>query len=219
MAEEARRHGVVEIAAVGTAGLRLAANRQKFIDAVRERSGIEVEVIDGEEEGRLAYLAVKSGLGFGEGSLAVFDTGGGSSQFTFGDGERVDERFSLNVGAARFTEKYGLGDIVSESTLASALEAISSDLERLDGRPVPDALVGMGGAVTNLTAVKLRLATYDPDAVQGSVLDRAEVDRQIELFSYAFRRAAPRDRRPPTQPSGGHTRRRLHRSDRSIQAR
>jgi exopolyphosphatase/guanosine-5'-triphosphate,3'-diphosphate pyrophosphatase len=182
MAEEARRLGVEQIATVGTAGLRLAANRQKLIDAARERAGVEVEVIDGEEEGRLAYLAVKSGLGFGDGSLVVFDTGGGSSQFTFGSGGGVDERFSVNVGAARFTEKYGLGEVASESALASALEAIASDLASLDGRPVPDALVGMGGAVTNLTAVKLGLATYDPDAVQGAVLDSGEVDRQIELF-------------------------------------
>jgi exopolyphosphatase/guanosine-5'-triphosphate,3'-diphosphate pyrophosphatase len=40
----------------------------------------------------------------------------------------------------------------------------------------------MGGAMTNLTAVRLSLATYDPDAVQGAVLERAEVDRQIELY-------------------------------------
>jgi exopolyphosphatase/guanosine-5'-triphosphate,3'-diphosphate pyrophosphatase len=40
----------------------------------------------------------------------------------------------------------------------------------------------MGGAVTNITAVKLGLASYDPDAVQGAVLDRAEIDRQIELY-------------------------------------
>ena len=43
-------------------------------------------------------------------------------------------------------------------------------------------LVAMGGAVTNITAVKLGLATYDPDLVQGAVLDRAEIDRQIELY-------------------------------------
>src|SRR5207342_2318751 len=45
-----------------------------------------------------------------------------------------------------------------------------------------DALVAMGGAVTNLAAVKHELATYDPEVVQGAVLDRAEVDRQIELY-------------------------------------
>ena len=48
------------------------------------RCGVRIEVITGEEEGRLAYLAVKSGLGLGDGSMVIFDTGGGSSQFTFG---------------------------------------------------------------------------------------------------------------------------------------
>ena len=66
--------------------------------------------------------------------------------------------------------------------LSKALAAISADLSRLDDRPSPDALVGMGGAVTNMTAVMLELATYDPDRVQGAILDRAEVDRQIELY-------------------------------------
>jgi exopolyphosphatase/guanosine-5'-triphosphate,3'-diphosphate pyrophosphatase len=66
--------------------------------------------------------------------------------------------------------------------LRDALAAISADLSSIDGRPPPDALVAMGGAVTNLTAVKLGLATYDPDAVQGATLDRAEIDRQIERY-------------------------------------
>ena len=47
-----------------------------------------------------------------------------------------------------------------------------------------DALVGMGGAVTNITAVKHGMTEYDPDVVQGTVLDRAEVDRQIELYRH-----------------------------------
>ena len=55
----------------------------------------------------------------------VFDTGGGSSQFTFGHGERVDERFSVNVGAARFTERFGLDGPVSEETLGAARAAIA----------------------------------------------------------------------------------------------
>ena len=182
MADEARRDGAEAIAAVGTAGLRIAANRSAVVDAVRERAGVELEVIGGEEEGRLAYLAVKAALGLGRGSLVVFDTGGGSSQFTFGDGDRVDERFSVDVGAARFTERFGLDRAVGEDTVAAALEAIAADLTRLDGRPAPQTLVGMGGAVTNLTAVAHRLARYDPEIVQGAVLDRAEIDRQIELY-------------------------------------
>jgi exopolyphosphatase/guanosine-5'-triphosphate,3'-diphosphate pyrophosphatase len=45
-----------------------------------------------------------------------------------------------------------------------------------------DALVAMGGAITNIAAVSHGLATYDPDVVQGTVLDREEIDRQVELY-------------------------------------
>ena len=108
MASEARENEVAAIAAVGTMGMRTARNSEQFIGAVQQRCGVAIEVIAGDEEGRLAYLAVKSGLGLTEGSLAIFDSGGGSTQFTFGRGSAVDERFSLNVGAVRYTEQYGL---------------------------------------------------------------------------------------------------------------
>ncbi len=112
----------------------------------------------------------------------VFDTGGGSSQFTFGDGVVVAEQFSVPVGAVRLTERYGLDGAVSEDALRDTLERIASELDRLDGRPSPEVLVGMGGAVTNLAAVELGLAVYDPDAVQGTRLHRDAIDRQIELY-------------------------------------
>ena len=182
MAEQARREGAGQIAAVGTAGLRIAPNSASFIAAVQERCGVTVEVISGEEESRLAYLGAVSGIGAAQGSRVVFDTGGGSSQFTFGRGDQVDERFSVDVGAVRFTERYGLSGAVPTGVLGDALDAIGADLSRLDGRPSPEALVAMGGAVTNLAAVKHGLARYDPEVVQGTVLDRDEIDRQIELY-------------------------------------
>jgi exopolyphosphatase/guanosine-5'-triphosphate,3'-diphosphate pyrophosphatase len=197
MAEEAARQAVVTTAAVGTAGLRMARNSNAFVDAVRERTGIRVEIISGDEEARLAYLAVTSELQLGDGSLVLFDTGGGSSQFTFGHGEQVEERFSVDVGAVRFTERFGLDGVVSD-TLREALAAIAADLDRLDGRETPDVLVGIGGAVTNLAAVEHELETYDPNVVRGTVLDRSEVDRQIEL--YRTRSADERREIPGLQP-------------------
>ena len=182
MASEARDAGVLAIAAVGTMGMRTAHNSQQFIDMVKQRCGVLIETIPGEEEGRLAYLAVKAGLGLAEGSLVIFDTGGGSTQFTFGRGSTVEERFSLNVGAVRFTEKYGLAGVTSEEQLHVAMDAIASELARIDARPAPHTLVGMGGAITNIAAVKHELAKYDPDIIQGSVIERIEVERQIELY-------------------------------------
>jgi exopolyphosphatase/guanosine-5'-triphosphate,3'-diphosphate pyrophosphatase len=182
MVEEARRAGVLAVAAVGTAALRAAPNASDFVDAVRTRSGLEVEIVSGEEEARLAYLAATSSLPVAGGSLLVFDTGGGSSQFTFGRDRHIQEQFSVPVGAVRYTERYGLAQAVGEDVLKEALGAIDQDLAALEGRAAPDALIGMGGALTNMAAVKHELATYDPDVVQGTVLDRAEIDRQLELY-------------------------------------
>jgi exopolyphosphatase/guanosine-5'-triphosphate,3'-diphosphate pyrophosphatase len=182
MVDEARQRHAKAIVAVGTAGLRSAGNRDEVVSKFAAGSGVDVAVISGEEESRLAYLAVRAELGAGEGELVVFDTGGGSSQFTFGRRSDVDDRFSVDVGAARFTERFDLGGVVSSETIEAAREAIRLDLRRLEGKPQPDALVGMGGAVTNMTAVSLRLDPYDPDEVQGSELTVAEVDRQIELY-------------------------------------
>jgi exopolyphosphatase / guanosine-5'-triphosphate,3'-diphosphate pyrophosphatase len=182
MVEEAKRLGADDIAAAGTAGLRVAPNRDAFLDAVHERTGLRIEVVPGEEEARLAYVATKAALGLRDEAVVDFDTGGGSSQFTFGHGDRVDEQFSVPVGAVRFTERFGLDGPVDEARLAEAIAAIAADLEPLHGRPQPELLVGMGGAVTNLAAVSLELAEYDPDAVRGTRLERAEVERQLQLY-------------------------------------
>ena len=182
MVEEARRLGVDDVAAAGTAGLRIAPNRVEFLDAVHARTGVRVEVVPGEEEARLAYVATKAALGLRDEAVVDFDTGGGSSQFTFGHGDRVVEQFSVHVGAIRFTEQFGLDGPVDEARLAEVLEAVAADLEPLDERRAPDLLVGMGGAVTNLAAVQLELAEYDPSRVRGAKLERGEVERQIELY-------------------------------------
>jgi exopolyphosphatase/guanosine-5'-triphosphate,3'-diphosphate pyrophosphatase len=182
MADEARGLDARAIALVATAGVRMAGNRDEVAETVRGRSGLSLDVISGEDEGRLAYLAVATGVGLGDGEIVAFDTGGGSSQFTFGHGSDVDERFSVNVGAVRFTEQFGLTEAVSRDVVDEALATIAAELAPLDGRARPDGVVAMGGAVTNLAAVKHGLRTYDPDVVQGTVLDRAEIDRQIEQY-------------------------------------
>jgi exopolyphosphatase/guanosine-5'-triphosphate,3'-diphosphate pyrophosphatase len=182
MADEPKRKAARAIVAVGTAGLRIARNSSAVLQEIRAQTGISIEVIPGDEERRLAYLAAKAGINVPDGSLAVFDTGGGSTQFTFGRGARVDEQFSVDVGAARYTERFGLAGAVAPDLLRGAFAAIAADLSRIDGRPEPDTLVAMRGAVTNIAAVKHGLRTYDPDVIHGTVLDRDEIDRQIEMY-------------------------------------
>ncbi|HWI74364.1 MAG TPA: hypothetical protein VNT55_20560 [Baekduia sp.] len=199
MAREAAGHRARAIAAVGTAGLRIAENAGAFLDAVRERTGLVVDVLTGDDEARLAARAATAGLTASAGPLAIFDTGGGSSQFTFMRGGAVEERFSVDVGAVRITSDFGLADAVPADRVDEALRAIAGELERLAGRLRPATIVGMGGAVTNLAAVRLGLRSYDPDRVHGTVLDAGEIDRQITLFR--ARDAAARATIPGLQPA------------------
>ncbi|MFL6134638.1 MAG: Ppx/GppA family phosphatase, partial [Nocardioidaceae bacterium] len=182
LVEDARREGPLDIVAVGTAGLRQAPNRDVFVEAVYARCGVTVEVISGQEEARLAYLAAVSALPLTGDRLLVFDSGGGSSQFTFGRGNRVEEQFSLDVGAVRFTERFGLAGAVPRETVDAALAAITADLGPLGGRRRPDMVIAIGGTATNLAAVEHGLMRYDPRVVHGTVVDVAEVDRQIERY-------------------------------------
>lgn len=172
--------GVATTVAVGTMALRSAANTEVFTDAVRERCGLEVEVVPGEEEARLSYLAVVSGLGAGKGRVVVFDTGGGSTEFIFGEGEKILERFSLDVGSRRPTEEFCKSDPVTPGELASMVAHLEREFDRLEDGA--HALVGMGGTVTSLGAVHHEMKVYDPDVIQGSTLALAEVERQLEMF-------------------------------------
>ena len=88
----------------------------------------------------------------------------------------------MPVGAARYAEKFGLDREVSPARVDEALRAIAEELATIRDREEPDALVGMGGALTNMAAVTHGLASYDPAVVHGTILDRAEVERQIEEY-------------------------------------
>ena len=181
MVDEARSQGAVAIVAVGTAGLRSARNRDAVVAAIRARTGVTIRVISGEEEARLAYLAAVSGNG-SHGICRRLRHGW--RQLAVHVRSRCSRRraFQPPVGAVRYTERFGLADAVGPAVLEAARAAIAADLARIDGRPKPDALVAMGGAVTNIAAVKHGLATYDPEVVHQTVLDRDEIDRQIELY-------------------------------------
>ncbi|OPZ63181.1 MAG: Guanosine-5'-triphosphate,3'-diphosphate pyrophosphatase [Firmicutes bacterium ADurb.Bin506] len=182
-AELARAKGASEVIAVGTMALRTAKNTPEFVAAVRARAGIDVQVIPGEQEAELAYLAVLSGLGAYGGALVICDVGGGSSEFVFGQGDAVTRRFSINLGAVKVTERFLKSDPPSTAQIDDAVAFIMGELEAGDVSGEASRLVGIGGTVTSMGAVKLEMAEYDADRIQGAVLTAADIDGLIEMFS------------------------------------
>ena len=107
--EVAEDKGCEEILGFATSALRDAAKGEQVLDAVRRRTGVDIEVLAGEDEARLTFLAVRRWFGWSSGRLAVFDIGGGSLEIAVGSDERPDVAQSLPLGAARLTRQHLAG--------------------------------------------------------------------------------------------------------------
>jgi len=182
----AREHGAT-IAAIGTEGLRRAKNARDFLDPAREILGGDVEVIDGEREAALTFRAVVESFPaeIGDGSVAVIDIGGGSTEIIVAERGQVRMRTSLPIGSVRLTERHVHSDPAHSGEIAAAREEIAAALA-----PVAELsstahthLVGVAGTVTSLAAMAQQLASYDPARVHGFHLTRAALDAEIQRLS------------------------------------
>ena len=198
-AKQAKELGADRIVSVGTMALRKASNSAEFVEKVKKTCGIEVQIISGEEEARLSYLAILSGLPLEkDADLVVFDTGGGSTEFIYGKGTQMVKRFSVNLGAVRITENYLKADPVSPADVQAAIAQIDKEFKEAGVNGKPAQLVGMGGTVTSMGAVKHKMVKYDPSVIQGSRLTKKDIEEQIE--EYSKRTVEQRKELPGLQP-------------------
>lgn len=183
--------GVEEIKAVGTMCLRRAANADEFINKVKEKSDVDIRVLSGEEEAYFSHLAITRSLSLASDEVIVIDSGGGSTEFIYSEKDRIEKKFSLDLGALHPTEKYLLHDPVTEGEYQSARKFIKDYLIEAGIRQSSGALVGIGGTMTSLAAIHHQMAKYDPDIVHGSMLkaeDIESISRMVQKKTIAERR-------------------------------
>ncbi|MFH5824390.1 exopolyphosphatase [Georgenia sp. AZ-5] len=172
-------HGVERTRFVATSATRDAANRQDFVDGVREALGVEPEVITGEEEAALSFAGAASVIdpAVRPGPYLVVDIGGGSTELVLGDGVPLVS-YSMDVGCVRLTERHLLDDPPSEAQQEAARADVRTMLDAA-AAVVPlgraRTLVGLAGSVTTVTAHALGLPAYDPHAIDGAALPVATV--------------------------------------------
>jgi len=170
-----RDMGVSKVVAVGTSSLREAKNRSEFLRRVKRRCGLKIEIISGQEEARLSYLAVAKDQKWSSGPLAVIDIGGGSTEWIYGDAVGDVRAFSLNIGSVTLTEQFLTSDPVKEGdyqTMASHVGKLLMDIPPLKGNP---PLVGIGGTITTLFSVKQGLRDFDPSRIHYGLLKLKDV--------------------------------------------
>lgn len=124
--------GVAEIAAFATSALRDAANVDVVLERVRNDCGLDLHVLDGDDEARLTFLAARRWFGWGSGRLLLVDIGGGSLELAVGSDETPDHVASMALGAARLTRDFFAGDRQVAADVESLREHVSACIaERL----------------------------------------------------------------------------------------
>ncbi len=170
--------GIDDLRATATSAVRAAANGASFVAAARERAGIELEVLEGEQEARYGALAVANSLEVRD--AVVLDLGGGSMQLSLLRERRFQGGGALPLGAVRTTEAF-LG---SDPPRGRDLKALRKHVRALLRPRVAELgaglpVVGMGGTVRNLANVVQARTDYQPALLHNYVLRREALDELL----------------------------------------
>jgi exopolyphosphatase / guanosine-5'-triphosphate,3'-diphosphate pyrophosphatase len=147
--------GCQEMLGFATSAVRDAVNSDEVLQHVLDRTGVAIEVLPGEDEARLTFLAVRRWFGWSSGRLAVFDIGGGSLEIAVGSDEAPDVARSLPLGAARLTRDH-LARGLDESAVRGLRRMIRARIARDAGavtRSAPDHSVATSKTFRSLARI------------------------------------------------------------------
>ena len=188
-AAEIAKRGVEKIRFCATSATRDATNRHLFVDGVRERLGIELEVISGDEEAALSFAGAIKDLDPSNGPFLVVDIGGGSTEFVFGT-STVEAARSVNIGCVRMTERH----FASDPATPEQIEAARSDIQAAIAQaaavvPITKAktLVAVAGTATTVAAAALDLPEYDRYAIHLSRISEQQTHDAATMFATSTR--------------------------------
>lgn len=167
--EKAKNIGVDKLYCFATAAVRRAFNGQEFVNAVKVACKIDVDVISGETEAKIGYLGALNGR-----DGAIVDVGGASTEITVvKDGAEVYTK-SLDLGAVVVTDRCGQDK--------NAVKEYVDDRVKEYGCVPKTKFYAIGGTATTMASVSLELEPYDPEKVDGFVLDKNQLSSVCDLL-------------------------------------
>jgi exopolyphosphatase/guanosine-5'-triphosphate,3'-diphosphate pyrophosphatase len=176
-----RATGVSDVRPVATSAIRDASNRDEFLRAACERTGLEVRVLTPEEEAWYGYVAAVNSTTLADG--VVLDLGGGSMQLTHVRDRRAEDMRSWPLGAVRMTERFLAREKPKPKHLQALRDHVGEAVADLPWLGEPGRLVGIGGTTRNLAAAAELQAGLPSFGVQGFALHRDALDELVERLA------------------------------------
>ena len=206
-AQVCRSYGVTEVVAVGTAALRVAKNSLDFVRLVKEKTGIDLQVISGDEEARLIRVGIWDSLPKTKDAFLFIDIGGGSTEVSVSSREKISFLESLNIGCVMMTDAFrgnAQGKISSgvfNKMQQKAMEKIQHALKGIKHTSYSAAIASSGTAQALLTLAQAKFGENGGFELkpQGIELKRAQIAALAKSLSQMT--AAQRERLPGLSPS------------------
>jgi exopolyphosphatase/guanosine-5'-triphosphate,3'-diphosphate pyrophosphatase len=175
----AQSFGATKIQIVGTAACRRARNTATFIELLREKTELTLQVLSESDEASLTFSGALIGLPAIDTTTLVIDIGGGSTEYTVGT-ESIDVFASIPFGAVTSTDSHISSDLPRPEDLTNLIGAVSDELEDITrDHPIvgsPMRTVGVAGTIVTIAAVELGLHEFDDSALHGMSLSRDAVE-------------------------------------------
>jgi exopolyphosphatase/guanosine-5'-triphosphate,3'-diphosphate pyrophosphatase len=187
------------IRAIATSAVREAANGEEFIERVMKATGIEIEVVSGFEEARLIYLGVLQALPVFNDRIALFDIGGGSTEFLVGEQGRTLYANSFKIGAIRMTQRFFPDERVTHEQIERCRLFLRGEIYHA-AREIRSSgssrLIASSGTAQTVAAIALASrGEAVPEVLNGTTISRREVrevlDRVTAARSFKERSAIP----------------------------
>lgn len=150
------QEGIKTVYAFGTSALRNATNGSEIANKIQAITGIEVNIISGDQEAEFIYLGVQSALHMGDDKNLIMDIGGGSVEFIIGDNDRIYWKQSFEIGAQRLLEKFQKHDPIGADEIENLTAYFEESLMPLFtafDKFNPTVLVGSSGTFDTLSDI------------------------------------------------------------------
>lgn len=166
--KEIANFGCTRVFVVGTEALRRAENADAFLQQIKAQFGWEVDVVTPQEEASLSYLGAISVFdNYDQKNFTVIDVGGASTEMTLGKGIHIKETQSFPMGAVALAEAFQFKEKLNRPDLPKIRDFLDEifDADLLKTLTVNALLVGAGGTITTLAAVKAQMPAYDSQVI------------------------------------------------------
>ena len=168
---------VEKMTAIGTSAIRDAKNQFEFIQVVKAETGIEIQVVSGEEEARLIYQGIRQTYPFHEPAM-IMDIGGGSTEFILANSEGIIDLISLNIGVSRIFQLFSFEDPLSNNDISRIESFLDENSQSFFDRKKCSILVGASGSFE--TFYELAFQKHFPSKTQPFEIPIDSFNKEIE---------------------------------------